>query len=500
MILSATALLAVTPAAAQSSGGFALDFLTSLLEDDHSILLLPEPGGQDQVFTSLESLGSFGMFENTNDFAYNNEADLALLRGDESTRHLKMPSVEDEGDARVIFTNLTNYAIEDFDAAGALTLGTVSKVGPGNLSIGLGYRAFESEFNCTSTGTGSCGGGAGSSDYGKFEMPALDLALGYGFKLSEKSSLGFSFRYGSGEENLEEWQAPTTGTPILETSIFEWMSYRFGAAFRMDMSEKLSWNVRAFVSSTTPEASFSDEFNMADFKLTSGTFGLMGRVNFYRENTDYEVFVSFAGSQADIDDAMATDTSVSPSFTEVWTDDFNRTDFHVGVRGLYRLGKADFAPAVVFGNMTADGKVRTAEQGQPDTFGANFDDTRNQLYIPFSVRYHFTERFAAGAGAQWTWLSTEDERTEELLVSGSEGSFTDTFKDTQTFTDYRLFMRYGGEHLSAQLLFANELDNFFISATGPQPGSITPSSSSDRNFDRNNLSIDTVAVMVNVAW
>ena len=83
---------------------------------------------------------------------------LTGFTGDDSTRNLKMPSDTGEGDARVIFTNLTNYAIENVDNAGALTLGTVSKIGPGNLSIGFGYRAFESEFNCSSTGTGSCGG------------------------------------------------------------------------------------------------------------------------------------------------------------------------------------------------------------------------------------------------------------------------------------------------------------------------------------------------------
>jgi len=503
MILSAMALLAVTPAAAQTSGGFALDFLTDLLEDDHSILLIPEPAGQDHVFTSLESLGSFGMFENTNDYAYNNEADLALLTGDDSTRNLKMPSDTGEGDARVIFTNLTNYAIENVDNAGALTLGTVSKIGPGNLSIGFGYRAFESEFNCSRTGTGSCGGATGSSDFSKLEMPALDLALGYGWRLSEKSSLGFSFRYGSGEQNLEQWDAPTTGTPFLETTSFEWMSYRLAGAFRMDMSEKLSWNVRAYYSNTTPEAAFSEEDGVANFEMTNNTIGLMGRVNFYGENTDYELFIGFADSSADIDEAMIIDNTVTPSFNEVWTDDFNRTDVHVGLRGLYRLGKADFAPALIFANMSADGTVRTAEQGQPATFGASFDDTRNKFYIPFSVRYHFTDKFAAGAGAQWTWLDTEDEFTDQLLVSGSEGSVTTTFKDTQTFSEYRLFMRYGGEHLSGQLLFANELSNsFFINATGaPERGSIAPlPSSSDRNFDRNDLSIDTVAIMINVSW
>ena len=91
LLCAVVGLLAVTPAAAQTSGPDAIGFLADLLTDDHSILLIPE-AGQDPVFTSLENLGSFGQFQNTNDYAYNNEADLALITGDESTRNLKRPS------------------------------------------------------------------------------------------------------------------------------------------------------------------------------------------------------------------------------------------------------------------------------------------------------------------------------------------------------------------------------------------------------------------------
>ncbi len=65
------------------------------------------------MFTSLEATGSYGLFMNTNDYAYNNEADLALLTGDESTRYLRKPSESGEGDARVIFTNLSNIGAQD---------------------------------------------------------------------------------------------------------------------------------------------------------------------------------------------------------------------------------------------------------------------------------------------------------------------------------------------------------------------------------------------------
>ena len=501
-------LLTAAGAQAQTSGGAATSAIWSAVNSSAGSLQIPGAGSYG-MFTSLEATGSYGLFLNTNDYAYNNEADLARLTGDESTRYFRTPSATGEGEPHVIFTNLSNIAYQDSSSpfssdVSVLQLGTVKQLGPGNISAGLAYAVSEDEL---SGSTSNPGGADPNTNSASSEEDRVDLYVGYGFPIGDMSSLGFSLRYANIEDKSSDTDVfPLAFQTITDSSSEENSLLSFAAAFRMDLSDTMHFNVRGWYTDEDVEAT-ATEVDRVDnppttetvaeeveaLELSGRNIGVIGRFNMTRGDSDFEGYLGHSRGKMDLDRAIISDTftdmgTVVFSAVEEWADEVENIDFYIGFNALRRFGDLDVAGGVQLNSTNYEIDVRTmimepAATPLDENSGAWEQDVL-QFALPISLRYHLSENFSIGAGARWLWQETETDLTEIFDVNGTD-PFTSTTSTSTTSTgsDYRIYARYDARNASAQLLWGD-----------------TSSATSVVFDERDQIDLRYVAVQVNFSW
>lgn len=396
------------------------------------------------IGNSLENEGSFGLLYNSYDYAAMNPADLAMLTGDESTRYLGRPSTK-EGDPRVLYTNLANFGEVD-----TFQLGGFTGVGPGNLAAAIGYSSWEDSFE-----------EPGFSGEESDSFDGLQAFISYGWKLSDATALGFTYNYA--DSSYEEKDTLFDD----DTFVDEANSNIFAAAYRQDLGQNLSFNIKAYVSMTDSEYGSSDEDSFERYDIGRTGYGVKGRVNWYRGNTDVEFRAALGFEDGEFDEDVISRFDSEGIFIDRVTDDDLSSDYYMaGVRFLHRHGDTDFGAGFELQQNNYDFDVTIAEEVDGSVFNTFRENDELESFtwsIPLTVRHWFSPKFSVFAGARFQQVM--DEYTFRFFEDGSfEGGSESRFEYTRT--DYRLGFRYqASDFLAVQALFgeddADDDDDYF---------------------------------------
>ncbi len=198
LVLAAGLLLASAPAVAQYDilGEFPALTIAEQIEGGVAPLLTP----------SVQNSTTFGLIPNEQDFIFE-PAELATLKGwkrDRTIGNKWDPAATAEG-GWFLLTNLGNTTNAD-----TFQLGTWGQLGPGNLAFVVAYNRYKYESSSVPFGhfkDATDVNGDGTLDHfsrvtdnlyeegRKTEYNNLDVYLGYGFLIGERSSLGLSVRH-----------------------------------------------------------------------------------------------------------------------------------------------------------------------------------------------------------------------------------------------------------------------------------------------------------------
>jgi hypothetical protein len=444
--------------------------------------------------SSLENEASFGLFFNSYDYMRTNPADFALLTGDESTRYLARPS-ERSGDPAVLYTNLANFGSMD-----TFQLGGFTEAGPGNFGAAVGYVDFSFE---------ESGTGFPESD----EADGSQVYLVYGWGLNDTMTLGVSLDYldlESTSMDMNSFGSDAFGDELT--------SYEAKVALRGDPSSDFSWNVSGFFRSQEIE-SFERDVDSGGtdrerLDLDGSVFGVMGRLNWYRGDTDYELFGGYETGDFDVDNTELLFEGTPSSFIR-WDrfDDTNDADrFTLGAKALHRLGDTDFAAGLVLQQVDLESNLGY-RQFEPDSAPTDvavldvatvrvrdrYEAEQLTWSIPLSVRHHFTDKFSVVAGAIFSMMSVEETESDFVTALPSGSVLADVRREDEvdiSDTDYRLGFRYEiSRHLAAQLLFGEEESMFlsFDGIGGPGPAEFGL-------MRREEVETDIAALMVSLSF
>lgn len=422
---------------------------------------------------SLEAEGSFGLFLNSFDYAANEPAEFALLTGDESTRYLGKPSSKEDGNPRVLYTNLANFGEID-----SFQLGGFTKAGPGNFGGALGWGKWSSKDSDN----------FGNSTTDKEDVKQLNLA--YGWRLSKTQSLGFSYLYADDTYKYNEFDG---GDPY-ETGKNSAKAHLLQAQYRQEFGSDKAFTIGAWYS--MKDSDYLDTFpgydDVSRDDLSGKGYGLRGRLNWWlAPKTDLQFTASYGKEDWEYDNRVVEQ---SGSFRQLaLTDDIGGTSYMVGAQVLHRLADTDFAAGVELGKVDFDFNVnwRLEDEGTYDYISRQTNEY-SYWALPLAVRHHFSPKFSVFAGARFMQY-TNDYR------SGSD--YFETFqqytsKDEYSATDYRFGARYQAtDGLSVQILAGEDdsSDSYPDRVIGHTPA--TPSMSSSSSRER----IDTKLIALQVS-
>ncbi|NJN64138.1 MAG: hypothetical protein HC882_04170 [Acidobacteria bacterium] len=423
MLCVAFALVAVLGGGSAQAQGF-FDYFG--ISDRDPNVLIPN---------SLEFEGSFGLFYNSFDYAAMNPADLAFLTGDESTRYLGRPN-EAEGTPRVLYTNLANFGHVD-----TFQLGGFMGAGPGNLAGAIGYANSKFEEKDE----------PGDPVF-TTEEDGLQIFLSYGWKLGDSSALGFTWNLA--DSSYEEGEEFDYGFKD------EAMSNTFVGEYKQILGENMSFNIGGYISLRDQEWSrdFFDYTDGYQADIARTGYGVKGRLNWYRGNTDVEFRAKIGLEDGELDnDEILRDGSF---VIRAIDDDFQSDYYMAAVRFLHRNGNTDFAGGLELSQSSEEIDVTFQEEGEGTfEFREEYEFDTFAWTIPLSVRHWFSPKFSVFMGARFSWVNDEFEyrETDEGFLDDVDGQETD-----RTITDYRIGCRYkASDFLAVQLLFGeiNEDDD-----------------------------------------
>ncbi|RMG43078.1 MAG: hypothetical protein D6718_12985 [Acidobacteria bacterium] len=462
-ILALGAVLAcVTPGLAQNYAGWALNDAQA----DPYVLL----------GSSIQSEASFGLFLDSFDYAAQRPADLALITGDESTRHLNRPATR-EGDAHILYTNLSNIGTSNTFQAGS-----VFRAGPGNLVIAAGFSQFDQK-----TTTDSFGSTFSSRNVSKSDNEWTQVAIGYGWSIGDKGHLGFLYNYADlsqPDSSVSQQFAPSSSTfSTLDDYQITDHDFRFG--WRGDPSDGFTYSVgaHAMIRDITDLSRINESdgtVNSEGLEMSGTLWGIDGRFTWYHDDYDVELFADYSTGSYDLDNNVLQNDPgdwFGFSYDYAVDDQFDADMTTIGMRYLRRLGQADLGVGVSLQDASYDFFLAydSADPGPPPgTPNTRTETWRKQDWfatmIPISARYHFTDKLSVTAGAEFALVQSEVENRDRYTPTadpGLQSEFRTKTEDDTTFTDYRVGLRYElNEHVTGQLMFGRTTSYFFDSVGG----------------------------------
>lgn len=424
---------------------------------------------------SLESEGSFGLFMNSFDYAAMEPAFFALLTGDESTRHLGKPSSKEDGQPRVLYTNLANFGDRDIFQVGGFTA-----AGPGNFGAALGWGKWSARDS----------NNFGDSDTQKQDV--TQVGLSYGWRLGKGKSLGVAYHYVDDTYKFNEVDNGDTS----QTGKESLKSHKIYGQYRQEFGSDKAFAIGAWYSMIDSEYNNIypgyDELSRDD--VGGNSYGVRGQLNWWvAPQTDLQFSASFGKDDWEYDNRVVEQDG---DFRQiVLGDDIGGTSYMASAKVLHRLTDTDFAVGFELGKADFDYNVNWRLEDTEDFFDYVSREKSEYSYwaFPLGVRHHFSPKFAVFAGARFMQYTNEYRSGSDYFSEFSEYSS----KDEYSRTDYRFGARYQATDGLAVQILAGEDD----STPYPYPrGRATVSGSEGPSYGRELIDTKLVALMISLSF